>query len=61
MAKTFFDNPILNGPYELPEKHRETNADNQPTGKIVQSWRPLSLRSPIPSFSLNSIHTITHE
>ncbi len=49
MPVTFFENPILNSPYEYPRKHWETDADNQPTGRIVESRRPSSLRSPIPA------------
>jgi len=46
---TFFENPILNSPYEYPKKHWETDGGNQPTGRIVSSRRPSSLRSPIPA------------
>ena len=45
---TFFKNPILNSPYDYPSQHWETDAGNQPTGRIAEKRRPSSLRSPIP-------------
>ena len=49
MPTTFFENPILNSPYEYPKMHWETDGGNQPTGNIVGKRRPSSLRSPIPA------------
>lgn len=49
MDKKFFENPILNSPYEIPGKHWETGADNRPTGKVIETRRQSSLRSPIPA------------
>lgn len=48
-SQLFFNNPILNSPYELPRRHWEMGADNKPTGKIVESRRPSSNRTPIAS------------
>lgn len=49
MSTTFFENPILNSPYELPQKHWKTDSNNRPTGEVASSRRPSSLRSPIPA------------
>lgn len=31
MSNPFFDHPILNSPYECPQRHWELDADGQPT------------------------------
>ena len=31
MNSQFFDNPILNSPYEYPDRHWELDDDGQPT------------------------------
>ena len=49
MSTTFFENPILNSPYELPQKHWKTDSNNRPTGEVASFRRPSSLRSPIPA------------
>ena len=33
----FFDEPILNSPYQYPSRHWELDADRQPTQKIIES------------------------
>ena len=43
----FAVNPILNSPYEYPTRHWQMDADNHPTGEIVESRRPSSLKSPL--------------
>ena len=48
MSNPFFDHPILNSPYERPERHWELDDEGQPTQKIVQSRRRVELISPIP-------------
>ena len=45
--QSFFTNPILNSPYELPRRHWEMDANNKPTGKVLESRRPSSNRTPI--------------
>ena len=30
-ANSFFENPILNSPYEYPRRHWKMDADNKPT------------------------------
>lgn len=46
-APSFFENPILNSPYECPRRHWEMDADNKPTGKIDERRRKSSNRTPI--------------
>ena len=43
----FFNDPILNSPYELPTRHWEL-IDGQPTQKILLSRRPSDFITPIP-------------
>lgn len=47
--KNFFENPILNSPYEEPLRHWQTDENNRPTGLVEESRRPSSLISPIPA------------
>jgi hypothetical protein len=39
MSNPFFDHPILNSPYRLPERHWELDAEGQPTQKIIETRR----------------------
>ena len=48
MDNRFFENPILNPPYEYPSRHWELDGDGQPTQKIVQSRRRAEFISPVP-------------
>ena len=48
MNNRFFENPILNSPYEYPSRHWELDGDGQPTQKIVERRRRAELISPIP-------------
>ncbi|MDR0843205.1 MAG: DEAD/DEAH box helicase family protein, partial [Acidobacteriota bacterium] len=48
MSNPFFDQPILNSPYEYPRKHWELDESGQPTQKIVSDRRPASFITPIP-------------
>src|SRR5579885_1055419 len=48
MDNRFFEQPILNSPYEYPGQHWELDADGQPTQRIVGSRRPVSFVTPIP-------------
>ena len=43
----FFNNPVLNSPYERPTKHWEL-INGQPTQKIIFSRRPADFITPIP-------------
>ena len=44
----FFERPILNSPYEYPNRHWELDDAGQPTQDIVESRRPAEFISPIP-------------
>jgi type III restriction enzyme len=44
----FFDQPILNSPYEYPKRHWELDKDGQPTQRIVEDRRKAEFISPIP-------------
>lgn len=48
MSNPFFDHPILNSPYTVPEKHWELDESGQPTQKILDFRRPASFITPIP-------------
>jgi type III restriction enzyme len=44
----FYEQPILNSPYEYPGRHWELNADRQPTGQILGRRRAAEYITPIP-------------
>ena len=44
----FFDRPILNSPYEYPERHWELDESGQPTNRILERRRQVSFITPIP-------------
>ena len=48
MATSFFEQPILNSPYETPAQHWELDGDGQPTNKRVAERRAVDFVSPIP-------------
>ncbi len=48
MENRFFDNPVLNLPYECPTRHWELDAEGQPTLEIIDSRRRASFITPIP-------------
>ena len=48
MDAGFFDRPILNSPYAIPQRHWELDADGQPTQVIVESRRKSDLITPVP-------------
>ena len=48
MDDRFFDNPILNSPYECPGRHWELDAAGQPTLKIMERRRQAEFITPIP-------------
>ena len=49
MGRTFFDQPILNSPYEVPGRHWKLDAAGQPTDEIVASRRNAEFLSPVPA------------
>lgn len=48
MSDKFFDQPILNNPYEYPSRHWELDATGQPTQNIVEQRRRAEFITPIP-------------
>ena len=44
----FFEQPILNSPYERPGEHWELDENRQPTNKRIASRRPASFIAPVP-------------
>jgi type III restriction enzyme len=47
MSDAFFERPILNSPYERPQRHWEL-VGGQPTQKVEESRRPAEFITPIP-------------
>lgn len=48
MNNPFFDQPILNSPYEYPGRHWELDESGQPTQKIIEKRRRADFITPIP-------------
>ena len=48
VSNPFFDHPILNSPYERPQRHWELDADGQPTQRIIDNRRRADFITPIP-------------
>lgn len=48
MSNPFFDHPILNSPYERPNKHWELDSSGQPTQQIMETRRRAEFITPIP-------------
>ena len=48
MTEQFFEQPILNPPYDYPALHWELDEDGQPTNKLIESRRPSKFLTPIP-------------
>jgi type III restriction enzyme len=48
MPDQFFEQPILNSPYEIPARHWELDATGQPTQQIKPSRRLAEFITPIP-------------
>ena len=49
VAQRFFEQPILNSPYECPARHWELDENRQPTNQIVDRRRTVSFITPIPA------------
>ncbi|MEX2125967.1 MAG: DEAD/DEAH box helicase family protein [Woeseia sp.] len=47
-GSAFFEHPILNSPYEYPQRHWELDASGQPTQKIIETRRRAEFITPIP-------------
>ena len=48
MDNRFFEQPILNSPYEYPKQYWELDAEGQPTQRIIESRRRAEFITPIP-------------
>ena len=48
MENQFYEQPILNSPYEYPSRSWELDADGQPTQQIIESRRSAEFITPIP-------------
>ena len=48
MDNRFFEQPILNSPYEYPERHWELDDEGQPTQQIIETRRRAEFITPIP-------------
>ena len=48
MTDAFFEAPILNSPYEYPERHWELDEDRQPTTRILDRRRSAAYITPVP-------------
>ncbi len=48
MPLHFFEQPILNSPYEYPGRHWELDPDGQPTDRIIEARRLSSFVTPVP-------------
>lgn len=48
MENLFFDNPIINSPYEYPEQHWKLDEVGQPTQQIIPNRRGAEFITPIP-------------
>ena len=49
MNPKFFEQPILNSPYEAPSLHWELDANGQPTHLLIETRRQVRFDSPIPA------------
>ena len=49
MSNPFFDQPILNSPYNEPARHWKLDETGQPTQQINEERRPASFITPIPN------------
>ena len=45
---SFFEQPILNSPYEYPRRHWELDDNRQPTNRQIESRREASFITPVP-------------
>ena len=48
MANPFFNHPILNSPYECPQRHWELDSEGQPTHQVLDRRRRAEFITPIP-------------
>jgi type III restriction enzyme len=48
MGDQFFEQPVLNSPYDYPRRHWELDEQGQPTQRIIESRRRAEFITPIP-------------
>ena len=48
MSNPFFEHPILNSPYDGPQRHWELDEQGQPTQRILDARRRAEFITPIP-------------
>lgn len=48
MSQSFFDAPILNSPYRVPQRNWELDKDGRPTDRIIERRRKSDLISAMP-------------
>ncbi|MBF2761106.1 MAG: DEAD/DEAH box helicase family protein [Ectothiorhodospiraceae bacterium AqS1] len=48
MSDSFFERPILNSPYDYPERHWELDDVGQPTSRVIETRRGAEFITPIP-------------
>ena len=48
MQDRFFEQPILNSPYEYPARHWELDDNGQPTQHVIEKRRRADFITPIP-------------
>ena len=48
MTNPFFEHPILNSPYDCPQRHWELDEQGQPTQRIIENRRRAEFITPIP-------------
>ena len=49
MSNPFFEQPVLNSPYEYPSRHWELDETGQPTQETIDRRRPAQFITPIPN------------
>ena len=48
MKEEFFQQPVLNSPYDYPARHWELDESGQPTQRIIETRRHVEFITPIP-------------
>ena len=48
MSDSFFDRPILNSPYQYPQRHWELDPTGQPTNRVADERRRAEFITPVP-------------
>ncbi len=48
VSASFFETPVINSPYALPQQHWELDANGLPTNRIIANRRRSDLITPVP-------------